>query len=363
MACGGGYILRKLALFAAIAAFGISSAPAFAPGGSMPDIGRQYFQRTNCHLAYDTLAETKAGQKPVSAEESAFATAYEAAATAGKPCPAPPAGLAARAINRKISTADGLQRIGQYISASDPAAHYEAGMIILAGTLPDFSADQGVQMVRRAAELGDPSAQMLMGSGYISGSFGAKDYKAALPLIEAAAAQGHVDAVFMAANFYKDGIANKADKKKALDYYRQAAERGHIYAAMLAFYMLQDGEGVPKDFKLAYRIARNLADQGETVGAVLTASALLQQRNAKDQEDEVLYWMDVAIRDGDATIRSEVSKFRPQVVAAFKRANAPPEYVPRVHKACPLKTVCLVDRHSGARQCTTNKDYWSDCDF
>lgn len=329
----------------------------------MPDLSRQYFQRTNCHLAYDLIIESATAKQSVGAEEMSFATAYEAAATAGKPCPAPPASLAARAVNRSISTADGLRRIGQYISTSDPAAHYEAGMIILSGKIPDFSRDQGIQMVRRAAELGDPSAQMLMGSGYISGSFGAKDYKSALPLIEAAAAQGHVDALFMAANFYKDGIANKPDKKKAFAYYGQAAERGHVYAAMLAFYMVQDGEGVPKDFKQAYRIARNLADQGETIGAVLAASALLQQRNAKDQEDEVLYWMDVAIRDGDANIRNEVGKFGPQVVAAFKRANAPPEYIPRVHKACPLKTVCLVDRHSGARQCTTNKDYWSDCDF
>ncbi len=114
---------------------------------------------------------------------------------------------------------------------------------------------------------------------------------------------------------------------------------------------------------LAYRLARNLAEQGEVVGAVLAASALLQQKDAKDHEDEVLYWMDVAMRDGDESIRSEVAKFRPQVQAAFQRAKAPPEYTPREWKACPMKTVCLVNRFTGAQQsCTTNKDYWNDCD-
>lgn len=355
--------MRPIVVVIVSAALGLSATLASAPGRSMPDMGKQYFQRTNCHLAYDLLAETAAGQQSIRTEDRDFAAAYEAAASAGKPCPAPPAALATRAANRTVSTLDGLRRIGQYLNAKDPAALYEAGMSVLGGKMSGLSREDAIGIIKLSAELGDPSAQMLMGSGYIAGTFGAKDYKTALPLIEAAAAQGHVDALFMAGNFYKDGIVGKPDKKRAFDYYRQAAERGHAYSAMMAFYMVQDGEGVPKDFKLAYRLARNLADQGETVGAVLAASALLQQRNAKDQENEVLYWMDIAIRDGDDTIRSEVGKFRPQVVAAFKRANAPPEYIPRVHKACPLKTVCLVDRYSGVRNCTTNKDYWSDCDF
>jgi hypothetical protein len=126
--------------------------------------------------------------------------------------------------------------------------------------------------------------------------------------------------------------------------------------------MIQDGEGTPKDFNLAYRLARNLADRGEAYGAVLSASALLQQKNAKDHEDEVLYWIDVAIRDGDDHIQTEVGKLRPQVVAAFSRAKAPPEYHPRVRKLCPLKRTCLVDRISGLQSCTTNIDYWNDCD-
>jgi hypothetical protein len=95
---------------------------------------------------------------------------------------------------------------------------------------------------------------------------------------------------------------------------------------------------------------------------VLAASALLQQKNVKEHEDEVLYWMDVAMRDGDESIRSEMAKYRPQVQEAYKRLNAPPEYTPRVRKACPMKTVCLVNSSGVRWQCTTNKDYWNDCD-
>jgi len=51
-------------------------------------------------------------------------------------------------------------------------------------------------------------------------------------------------------------------------------------------------------------------------------------------------------------------------VAAFERANAPPPaYVPPVRKACPMKTVCYVDMHTGMQDCHTNKDFWNDCDF
>ena len=57
-----------------------------------------------------------------------------------------------------------------------------------------------------------------------------------------------------------------------------------------------------------------------------------------------------------------MAKFRPQVQAAFQRAKAPPEYTPREWKACPLKTVCLVNSSGVQYQCTTNKDYWNDCD-
>ena len=145
---------------------------------------------------------------------------------------------------------------------------------------------------------------------------------------------GHVDALFLAGMYYNDGsLGVKRDGNKAFAYMTQAAERGHVYAAWVAATMANDGNGVKTDHLLAYRIARNLADQGEVVGAVVAASALLQMKDAKDHEDEVLYWMDVAIRDGDDKIRSQVSELRPRVVAAFNRANAPPQYQPRAWKA------------------------------
>jgi TPR repeat protein len=243
-------------------------------------------------------------------------------------------------------------------------AYYEAALAVLNGKVEGVQPAVGWALLQKAVQLGDPAAQFLTGSLYITGqATGTKDYATALPLIEKAAQGGHVDAQFMAANFYKEGIGGaRKDAKKAFDYYRQAAERGHIYAAYLAAYMVNDGDGIKADHVMAYRLARNLADQGQVVGAVIAASALLQQKNAKDNENEVLYWMDVAIRDGDQNIRDQVSKMRPQVVAAFKRANAPPEYHPRVRKICGKKTVCLVNSFTGLQSCTTNTDYWSDCD-
>ncbi|MEI9927944.1 MAG: tetratricopeptide repeat protein [Sphingomonas sp.] len=340
---------------------GAAAAAAFAPGGSMPDLAAQYYQRANCHQAYDAFVDALKNGDTQSDADAAWARRYEDAAEKGAKCPAPTEGLAKRAANRIVSNGEALQKLVPFMNADDPAAYFEAGQAVLNGKV-DFPKEQGVAMIKKSSDLGYPPGQFLIASGYISGAFGAKDYATALPLVEAAAAQGHVDAQFMAANFYKDGIANKKDPKKALDYYRQAAEQGHPYAAIMAFYMVQDGAGVPKDLNLAYRLARNLAGQGEAIGAVLSASALLQQKNAKDNEDEVLYWMDIAIRDGDAAIREQVSKMRPRVVAAFDRANAPPEYHPPVHKACPMKTVCFVDHYSGLQECHTNKDYWNDCD-
>src|SRR5690606_38289401 len=106
---------------------------------------------------------------------------------------------------------------------------------------------------------------------------------------------------------------------KAFDHYRQAAERGHIYATVMAFTMINQGEGTRKDFDLAYRLARNVAEQGEVYGAVMAASALLQDRDPKKHKDEALYWMDVAIRDGDETIRSQITPLRAQAVEIFNR--------------------------------------------
>lgn len=351
-------------IFALILATGMAAATsAFASQGSMPDLAKTYYQRSNCHQVFDLLAERQKGGQAVGADDRAWGAKYEDASDKSGKCPTPPPELARLAVDRTVSTQEGLQRLATYMKAGDPAAYFEAGYAVLSDKVPSVEKSQGLAMIKKSSDLGYAPGQFLIASGYISGAFGAKDYKTALPLIEAAAAQGHVDALFMAGNFYKDGVANPKDSKKALDYYRQAAEQGHAYAAIMAFYMVQDGDGVAKDMKLAYRLARNLADQGEPVGAVLAASALLQQKNAKDNEDEVLYWMDVAMRDGDDAIRQKVGELRPKVVAAFQRAKAPPAYEPPRRKQCPMKTVCFVDHYSGLQDCHTNKDYWNDCDF
>lgn len=360
----GGFVMRLMTLLTALAMLAAGTAPALAPKGSMPDITRQYAARANCHQAYDVMAETVAAKGSVTPAEAAWTKAYETAAAGGKPCPQAPETLLRRAVNRTVATGAGLNILAKFIDAKDPSAIFEAAYAVLTGKAPQVKPEIGFGLLKSAADLGDPYAQYFLAMLHIGGTFGKQDYAGGLPLIEAAAASGHVDALFQAGNFYKEGIAGKKDPRKAFDYYRQAAERGHAYAAVMAYYMVQDGEGTAKDFKLAYRLARNLADQGEVYGAVMTAGALLQQKNAVKNEDEVLYWMDVAIRDGDDRIRTEVGKFRPQVVAAFTKAKAPPQYVPRVRKACPMKTVCYVNRFTGANSsCTTNKDYWNDCDF
>lgn len=332
--------------------------------GAFPDIAAQYFHRANCHQAYDLVVEEVTAGGSNSADV-AWATSYEDAGNAGRPCPEPDAALAARATDRTVSTGDGLARLSQFNDQDDPAAWFESALAVLQGQVPDVDAPVGWAMLVKAGELGYPHAKFYQALLYINGTAtGTADYASALPLLEDAAAAGHVDALFLSGNYYYDGtLGAKKDKKKAFEYYRQAAERGHVYAAYMAAYMANDGDGVKTDHQLAYRLARNLSAQGEVVGAVIAASALLQMKDAKDHEDEVLYWMDLAIRDGDDEIRGQLSELRPQVVAAYQRANAPPEYAPRVWKACPMKTVCMVDRFSGAQiSCTTNKDYWNDCD-
>jgi TPR repeat protein len=339
-----------------------SAASLYAASSSMPDIAAQYSTRRNCYGAYDLLVDqAKSGQ--LAAGDRAWGTRFEEAAAAGKACPEPPEALAERAANRIVSTEAGLGRLSLYVKQKDPAALYEAAMAVLTGKAPQVDPKEGWGMLKLASDLGEPDARYMLGLFYVAGTItGKPDYAAALPLIEAAAGSGHVDALFQAGNFYKEGLGTRADTKKAFAYYRAAAERGHKYGAVMAFYMIQDGEGAARDFNLAYRLARNLADRGEVYGAVLTSSALLQQKNAKDHEDEVLYWMDFAAREGDPRIQAEIGKLRPRVVAAFSRAKAPPEYHPRVRKLCPLKRVCYVNSFSGLQSCTTNIDYWNDCD-
>ena len=332
--------------------------------GGFPDIGAQYFHRADCHEASDLIAEEVTAGRSVADADKAWAAQYEAAADAGRACPEPNASLALRATDRTVTTQEGLGHLALFHKQDDPAAWFEAAISVLQGKVPEVEAPVGWAMLVKSAGLGYAPAQYFEALLYINGTAtGKADYATALPLLEAAAKSGHVDALFLAGNYYYDGsLGVKKDGPKAFAYFSQAAERGHVYAAYMAATMANDGTGVKKDHELAYRLARNLAEQGQVVGSVIAASALLQMKGAKDREDEVLYWMDTAIRDGDEKIRGQVQEMRPKVVAAFQRANAPPEYHPRVWKACPMKTVCNVT--SGGLQwgCTTNKDYWNDCD-
>ena len=210
----------------------------------------------------------------------------------------------------------------------------------------------------QAADWGEPSALFLLGWAHVAGLFTKKesDYASGCPLLEQAAQSGHVDALFMADSMYKDGLGVKKDARKAFDYYRQAAERGHLYATLMAFNMINDGEGTKKDFDLAYRRARNVAEQGEVYGAVVAANALLQDKDVLQHKDEALYWMDVVMRDGDAELRGQMAPLSEQAIEIYDRPPSPPrEYRPRPFKACPTKTVCLVNSSGVRWQCTTNK--------
>lgn len=348
---------------AAGAALTMTSVQALAPASSMPDASKQYAERSNCYGAYDLLIEDlNAGRQPSDADR-AWAKAYEGARAAKTPCPAPPEGLAARAKNRDVATEEGFAELAAYLPQGDPAAHYEAARAILSGKISDVRPEEGYQMMKKAADMGDANARTFIASLHIAGMVtGKPDHASALPLIVGAAESGHVDALFMAGTLFGQGMGTKKDPARAFNYYRQAAERGHAFGAIMAFNMINEGEGTKKDFKLAYRLSRNMADRGEAYGAVMAASALLQQKSAKEHEDEVLYWLDAAERTGDDKIKQHVATIRPQVIAAYKRAKAPPEYRPRERKLCPLKTTCMVNSFTNLRSCTTNVDYWNDCD-
>ena len=184
----------------------------------------------------------------------------------------------------------------------------------------------------------------------------------AYTMLKRAADAGHVDATYRTGLYLMDGIGTRKDTRAAYAAFQSAASRGHLYATIMAWDMLNNGNGVRQDWDEAYRLSRVVAAQGEAYGAVMAASSLLQGRNPKDHEDEVLYWIDVALRDGDNNIRNTVGPMREKIVAAFRKAHAPPQYAPRVFRACPMKTTCLVDHYTGLQKCTTNKDYWNDCD-
>jgi hypothetical protein len=355
--------MRLATLWIALAAMVATTAAAFVPNGSMPDVATQYHKRMNCHGAYDVLVEELKAGRTVAADERAWGKSHEDNAANGTKCTKAPDALLARAVNRVVVTDDGLALLAKFHKQKDPAAYFEAAYSVLTGKTTIVGPQVGFELLNQANILGDPDANFFSGALYAAGTIGGKvNYPEAFKHWQIAAEAGHVDAIFQMGNMHSAGLGTKKDPKQAFAWYQQAAERGHVYATYLAAYMANDGDGVKKDHALAYRLARNLADQGEVVGAVIAAAALLQMKNAKDNENEVLFWMDKASRDGDAKIREQVAGFRPQVVAAFKRANAPPEYHPRVRKICPMKTVCRVDRFTGAQQCTSNVDYWNDCD-
>ena len=350
---------------AAALLLGTSGALAAGAAGSAPDMAKTHFERSNCHNAYDLLSEELDAKRAIGPAQAAWAKAYENAAATKVACPRPPDDLLARAANRTVVTKSGLGKLGTYIDNGDATAMFEAANAVLTGKFTGVGPEVGWALLKQSADLGEPSALFLLGSFHVAGLFtqNKPDYATGRPLIERAALAGHVDALFMIANMYKEGIGGKKDAAKAFGFYRQAAERGHTYAALMAFTMLNDGEGTKKDWNLAYRIARNMAGQGEVYGAVMAASALLQSKDVLQHKDEVLFWMDTAIRDGDDTIRSQITPLRAKALQIYNRPPPPPpEYRPRAFKACGTKTVCLVNSSGLQYSCTTNKDYWSDCD-
>lgn len=331
---------------------------------SSPDPAQLYVHRADCHLAYDFLIEEIDNNRSVSAEDEAWARAHETAGNEGRPCAAPSAELALKAQDRVIATPDGARAARSYIDKqADPVAMLELGLSYYSGFFSDATQQDGARLIKTAADKGDPMASYLYGMFLAQGLNGTRDYKAALPYLERGAASGNIDAMFRYGVFLKEGMGTKKDAKKAFAQFTRAAENGHAYAAVVAFDMLSNGEGTKKDMALAYRLGRNMADQGEVYGAIMATSALLQSKDAKNNRDEILYWADLAIRNGDDSIKSQMSPLRDQIVDLFDRIDAPPPaYSPTPRKVCPKKTVCTVNHFTGLQSCTTGKDYWSDCD-
>jgi len=359
----GGQAMKRALVFAAAALLGIGVTQSVV-ASSKPDIAKTYFERRNCHLAYDVLVEDNSAGRGIAAADVEWARSYENAGTAGEACPEPPETLLARSSNRIVANQEVLAVVNRY-RERDPRAKFELAYSVLTGKFTGVGPEVGWAMLREAAAAGEPSSLFLLGNGHVAGLFNNNqaDYASGHPLIEQAAQAGHIDAMFLVGNMYKEGIGVRKDSRRAFEYYRQAAERGHSYATIMAFSMISEGEGTRKDFDLAYRLGRSMAEQGEVYGAVMAASALLQSRDVLAHKDEALYWMDVAIRDGDADIRSQITPLRAQAVEIYNRPPPPPrDYSPRPFKACPMKTVCLVNSSGVQWQCTTNKDYWNDCD-
>jgi TPR repeat protein len=345
-----------------LGAVGASSAPDKL-NGAFPDAGRKHHQRANCHGAYDLIVTRNSNGVSPDFEQSKFADAYEANAAAGQPCPAPPDTLLGWAVNRDVVNQETFYQLTQYVQQGDPAAHYELALAAMNKRVPGIDPSVGIATLKEAARLGDPSANYLVGILRMQPSgIGPKDEGKAMEHFGIAARTEHVDALFMLGLMHTEGIGTKKDPKKGLEYLKQAAERGHVHATYSAANVVNTGAGVKADYDLAYRLGRNLIADGEVVGAVIAASALLQRKDVKKHQDEILHWMDFAQKHGDTKIKGDMARFRPQVVGIFDRMNAPPAYKPREVRICPQRKVCYVDRFSGARNsCHTYTDYWNDC--
>lgn len=329
----------------------------------MPDPAKLYHVRADCHIAYDLLIDDLDKNRPVSDELGLWAAQHENAGKAGQPCPAVPPQLSVRAKDRAIATRDGRAVAETYWSKQgDPVAGFELGFAHFNGFFADKTRADGVELMRQAATKGDPMAMFIMGTLHTQGAFGKKDYKAGIPLIEGAARSGHVDAMFRAGIFNYEGIGKSKDLRKAYGFFESAAKGGHMYGAIMATMMLSEGKGIRKDTDRAYRIALAIADEGEVYGMALAAVALAQSGEAEKHEKDILYWMDQTIANGDDKVRAVVEPARAQMAGAFERSRAAPAYTPRTFKACPMKTYCTVNHYTGLQSCTTNKDYWSDCD-
>ena len=331
--------------------------------GAFPDPARKHHQRANCHGAYDLLVTRSNNGMSQSREEAIFADAYEANAAAGQPCPAPPETLLGWAVNRDVVNQETFYQLTQYVQQGDPAAHFELALAAMSKRVPGIDPSIGIATLKEAAQLGDPSANYLVGILRMQPSgIGPKDEAKAIEHFLIAAKSEHVDALFMLGLIHTEGMGTKKDPRKGLEYLKQAAERGHVHATFTAANMVNTGAGVKADYDLAYRLGRNLVDQGEVVGAVIAASALLQRKDVKQHQAEILHWMDFAQKHGDAKIKADIARFRPQVTSIFDKMNALPAYTPRERRICPQRKICYVDRFSGARNsCHTYTDYWNDC--
>lgn len=347
-----------LPLLAGVAAFSQTVS------GTMPDVTKEYHLRFNCHNTYDFLIGELDAKREPSAAQIDWAKAHEKLAKTGTACAPPPPEMAHRVSNRLISTGDGAAMAGQFAEkAQDAAAYSELAHAHLSGSISGASLDKGIAYLKKAADIGDPAATYVVGTLYSSGMIGGKkDHKTGFAYIDRAAKAGHIDAIYRSGLYYLDGIGTKKDPKKAFAAFQVAAERGHLYATIMAFDQINNGNGTKKDFALAYRLSRNMAEQGELYGAVMAASSLMQGKNPKAHQDEILFWLDRIIALGDNEIKQKITPVREQAVAIFNKSNAPKSYSPRPWKACPMKTVCTVNHYSGLKSCTTNKDYWNDCD-